>query len=109
MDHNLCPPSSLILCATIGIKHTLVPPYHPQSNGTAERSVREALVKQVIQGTKGMSMKHTLANFLFRYRTTQHTTTGVTPAELMVKRCLRNRLSLGKPDLERVVEGKQDK
>lgn len=95
-----------------GIKHTLVPPYHPQSNGAAERSVRvvkEALVKQVIQGTKGMSMKHRLANFLLRYRTTPHSTTGVTPAELMVKRCLRTRLSLIKPNLAQVVESKQEK
>lgn len=93
-----------------GIKHTLVPPYHPQSNGAAERAVRvvkEALLKQVIQGTKGMSMKHRLANFLFRYRTTPHTTTGMTPAELMVKRQLRTRLSLVKPDLAKVIEDKQ--
>ncbi|XP_022795607.1 uncharacterized protein K02A2.6-like [Stylophora pistillata] len=95
-----------------GIKHTLVPPYHPPSNGAAERSVRvlkEALIKQVLEGTKGISMKHRLANFLFRYRTTPHSTTGVTPAELRVKRKLRTRLNLVKPDLEQAVQHKQTK
>ncbi|XP_020911109.1 uncharacterized protein K02A2.6 [Exaiptasia diaphana] len=95
-----------------GIKHTLVPPYHPQSNGAAERSVRvvkESLTKQVLEGKKGLSMKHRLANFLLRYRTTPHSTTGVTPAELMVKRQLRTRLSLVKPNLAQFVETKQAK
>ena len=95
-----------------GIKHTLVPPYHPQSNGAAERSVRvvkDALVKQVLEGKKGISMKHRLANFPFRYRTTPHSTTGVNPTELMVKRHLRTKLSLIKPNLAQVVENKQEK
>ena len=92
------------------VKHTLSPPYHPQSNGAAERAVRvvkEALIKQVIDGKAHQSMKHRLANFLFRYRTTPHSTTGVTPAELMVKRKLRTRLSCVNPNLAEVVELRQ--
>ena len=95
-----------------GMKHTLVPPYHPQSNGTADRSVRvvkDDLVKQVLEGNKGISMRHRLAKFLFRYRTTRHSTTDVTPAEFMVKRHLRTKSSLIKPNLAQVVENKQEK
>ena len=93
-----------------GIKHTLVPPYHPASNGAAERLVRVvkgALEKQVLQGTESITMKHRLANFLIKYRSTSHSVTGRTPAELMVKRHLRTSLTLMKPSLEQVVERKQ--
>ena len=78
-----------------GIKHTLSPPYHPQSNRAAEREVRivkEALVKQVSKGNKSTSIKHRLADFLLRYRTTPHSTTGAMPAELLMRRRLRTRL-----------------
>ena len=95
-----------------GVKHTLVPPYHPQYNGAAERSVRvvkEALVKQVLEGNRARSLKHRLADFLLRYRTTPHSTTGISPAELLMKRRLRKRLSLVKPTLAPAIETKQEK
>ena len=94
------------------IKHTLTPSYHPQSNGAAERAVRivkEALVKQVLEGNKSRSIKHRLADFLLRYCATPHSTTGAMPAELLMRRRLRTRLSQVKPDLAQTVESKQNK
>ena len=95
-----------------GIKHILVPAYHPASNGAAERSVRivkEVLRKQVLSGGSKYNMKQRLANFLLKYRTTPQSTTGFTPAELLMKRRLRTRLSLIMPDLSQKVENKQAK
>ena len=69
-----------------GIKFTRVPPYHPASNGAAERSVQTAktvLTKQVLDGkANSLSLEHRLANFLILNRSTPHTITGQSPAEL---------------------------
>ena len=93
-----------------GIDHIKVAPYHPASNGAAERAVRlvkEAFTKQVLSGESSMSLKHRIANFLLRYRVTPHSTTGVSPSELLCKRQLRTRLTLVKPSLAKRVEKKQ--
>ena len=93
-----------------GIKHTLVAPYHPASNGAAERTVRvvkEAFTKHVVEGCQERSLKHRIADFLLRYRVTPHSVTGVSPAEMMTKRKLRTRLSLVKPSTEKHVENRQ--
>ena len=54
-------------------------------------------------------MEHRLSDFLLRYGTTPHSTTGATPAELLMKRRLRTRLSLVKADLAQEIESKQSK
>ena len=63
------------------IKHTLYPPYHLSTNGLTERHVQtfESLWKKSGQTH---SVQHKLANLLFYYRNTPHTTTGRSPAEL---------------------------
>ena len=73
------------------------------------RVVKEALVKQVLEGNRARPMENRVADFLLRYRTTPHSTTGATPAELLMKRRLRTRLSLVKPDLTQEIENKQSK
>ena len=98
-----------------GIKHTLTPPYHPASNGAAERSVqilKQALRKQVVshhEGQPKLTIEHRLANFLFRNRNTPHTVTGVPPAELFLKRQPRVRFSNLLPSVEKQVNEQQAK
>ena len=98
-------------CCSNGIKHTLVPPYHPASNGAAERSVqilKKALLKHVFsEDSQNLSLQHRLDNFLLMYRTTPHSVTGHSPDELFLKRKLRTRFTLLHPDLSRTIESKQ--
>ena len=67
-----------------GIHHIRTLPYHPASNGLAERAVQtfKTGMKKLREGTLGTQ----LSRFLFHYDTTPHATTGQPPAELMFGR-----------------------
>ena len=75
-----------------GIRHVRTPPYHPASNGLAERAVQT--VKQGLLKQQSGSINTQLARFLLSYRTTPTETTGKSPAEMMFGRKIRTRLSL---------------
>lgn len=90
-----------------GIKHITSSPYHPSSNGLAERAVQS--FKHAIKKIPGQTVQEKLSKFLFNYRITPHTTTGIPPAELLVGRRLRSRLDLLYPEVSSKVEHQQHK
>ena len=92
-------------CQMNGIRHIQIAPYHPSSNGLAERAVK--IFKQGIRKLTEGTMNDRIARSLFQYRITPHTTTGVSPAELLMGRRLRSRLDLLKPNVAQRVEEKQ--
>ena len=92
-----------------GIKHVRSAPYHPASNGLAERFVQS--LKRSLQATvkDDRTLIQRLSSYLLTYRTTPHATTGVPPCKLLMQRELRTRLSLLQPNPENSVMEKQDR
>ena len=72
-----------------GVQHVFTPPYHPASNGAAERLVQS--VKRSLRAShqNGVPLRQALATFLLKYRTTPHCTTGVAPCTLFYNRNFR--------------------
>ena len=88
-----------------GIRHTQTAPYHPASNGLAERAVQtfKSGMKKLTSGT----LEARVARFLFKYRISPQTTTGVSPSELLFGHRLRCHLDLLHPNLEAKVRQNQ--
>ncbi|XP_036002862.1 uncharacterized protein K02A2.6-like [Fundulus heteroclitus] len=87
-----------------GIRHVCSAPYHPASNGLAERAVET--LKDGLRKMTGNSLETKLSRLLFQYRITPHTTTGVSPAEMLLGRRPKSHLDLLHPDIaERVIRG----
>jgi hypothetical protein len=83
-----------------GIHHKLSAPYHPATNGQAERFVQ--IMKQSLRAmaTEPGDISLKLSRFLMQYRITPHTTTKRSPAELMFGRNIRSRLDIMRSDLQ---------
>ena len=88
-----------------GIMHITSAPYHPSTNGLAERAVQ--VLKQGLKEVTTGSLKTRLARVLLSYRITPQSSTGVSPAELLLGRCPRTHLDLSKLNLADKVENKQ--
>ena len=90
-----------------GIRHVTSSPYHPASNGLAERGVQT--MKDGLKKLTCGSLETKLAQFLFKYRLTPQTVTGVSPAELMFGRPLRSQLDLLQPNMHTKVQSRQER
>ena len=85
-----------------GIVHIRSAPYHPSTNGLAERAVQT--LKDGLRCIKDGTIETTrLARFLSKYRLTPHSTTRLSPSEMLLGRRPRSRLDLMNPDLAQKV------
>ncbi|XP_035899336.1 uncharacterized protein K02A2.6-like [Anopheles stephensi] len=90
-----------LFCTINGIEHLRTAPFHPQSNGQAERFVdtfKRALRK--MEGEAG-SVQEAVDIFLMTYRSTPHKLLerNQSPAELMLGRRLRTCMELLRPTM----------
>ena len=92
-----------------GIKHITSAPYHPATNGLAERFVQT--FKQALRSMRGEkgTVKQKLNKFLLRYCNAPHCTTNEPPSLLFLNRRLRNCLDLIKPNLQDRIDSRQQR
>lgn len=73
-------------CHLNGMHHVHVPPFHPSSNGLAERAVQT--FKKGFKKTSEGSVQDKIARFLFSYCKMPQTTTETSPAEFTETKCV---------------------
>ena len=92
-------------CKERGITHLTGAPYHPATNGAAERLVQN--FKQALRKSS-LPPKRALQEFLMQNRKTL-TSCGFSPSELLNSRQLRTRIDSLLPSPARIAQGKQSK
>ena len=92
-------------CKERGIRHLTGAPYHPATNGAAERLVQT--FKQALRKSS-LPPKRTLQEFLMQYRRTP-ISCGFSPSELLNSRQLRTLIDSLLPSPAHIAHGKQSK
>ena len=88
------------------ITNTLSALQNPSSNGENERMVRIFKEAMKLKKAELGNLNQKIAAFLLSYRSTPHSTTKCTPAQLFLGRQLRTRLILLRLDLRKVIQKK---
>lgn len=90
-------------CKERGITHLTGAPYHPATNGAAERLVQT--FKQALRKSS-LPPKAALQEFLMQYRRTP-TASGYSPSELLNNRQIRTKIDTLLPSPAHIAQGKQ--
>ena len=82
-------------CTMNGIKHIITALYYPSSNAPAERVVQtwKSSMKKICDNSNS-DLITSISHFLISYRSTQHSFTSLSNAELLLSRKIKTRLSL---------------
>ncbi|KRZ71620.1 Transposon Tf2-11 polyprotein [Trichinella papuae] len=88
------------------IRHITIAPYHPASNGQAERMVQT--VKKALQRIVKGNWNIHLARFLLSQHITPNSKTGLSPAELLMHRRPRTLLDNLHPDRAKISSNRQN-
>ncbi|CAM1324956.1 Uncharacterised protein r2_g3383 [Pycnogonum litorale] len=93
-------------CMKNGIQHIRTSPYHPSSNGLAERAVQT--IKTQLRKTNGDSLQHRISRVLLLQHTTPASSTGRPPCEMLMGRRVRVKFDLLRPSVQNEVYAKQE-
>ena len=76
----------------MGVEHRHITPLWPRANGEVERQNKTLLKAIRAAHAEGKNWRKELNKFLLAYRSTPHSTTGKSPAELLFRRVLNNKM-----------------
>lgn len=92
---------------TCGVTPKFTAPYHPSTNGQAERLVQTVKnsLRKIFSEPKNreLTLSEALRAFLLQYRITPHCTTGIAPAERMFNRKMRSPFNINWTDKSNIV------
>uniref|UniRef100_A0A2C9KA77 Integrase catalytic domain-containing protein n=1 Tax=Biomphalaria glabrata TaxID=6526 RepID=A0A2C9KA77_BIOGL len=83
-----------------GIKHITTAPFHPATNGVAERFLKSFKIAMKAAKNDTGTLSQKISRFLFAYRNAPQSTTHESPAFLMFGRRLHYRLDLLRPNMD---------
>ena len=89
-------------CEKNGVTHIRTTPYHPKTNGLAERMV-QTFKQRFRASSNNKDIQVRLHNFLLSYRNTPHTSTNRSQAEMFIGRRLATVLDHIRPDVKRTL------